>query len=527
MRIGPYETEGTIGEGGDGTVYRSRASSGEPVAVKVLKRTTPEQLARFDRERRLLATLGAEAGFVPLLDAGQDRGTFYVVMPFVPGETLRARIKRGPLRVDQALAIVRAVALAVGRAHALGIVHRDLKPENILFDADGRPLVADLGIAKHYDRSAPGASQSASITHGSWRGTVGYMAPEQFDNRHVGPGTDVFALGAILFECLAGQRAFPGDTPVETLARVASGKVEKLSRFRKDVPPAIDAAITRAVAPDPATRFPDGIELARALAEIAPSRSGRNVIFALVSFAATLAVATPVVVLIVRKKPSAPAVVVAPPTTPRPPSPPPPKPSAPTPPRPSPQREQANALVEEGRTLYFAQKLPEAKEKFDQALEVDSSCARAWAARAVLKISYRDPRGAIVDATRAIELEPTQTDGWNNRAVAKRELGDHAAALLDFEKVLELAPSSATSWSNRAYCRMQLNDLEGAEKDFDRALELEPGDAISHHSRAGLRARRGELAGACEDFERFVELAPEHPAAGEVREWIARNRAGR
>src|SRR5271156_2050882 len=150
-----------------GVVYRARSASGEEVAIKALTRVDSAKLARFERERRLLGTFTARDGFVPLLEAGTTNDGPYLVMALLPGGTLRDRLERGPLSIEE--------TLTLGRAHARGIVHRDVKPENVLFTADGRALLADLGLAKHFDPSARGASQSVSLSaDGVHKGTVGY-----------------------------------------------------------------------------------------------------------------------------------------------------------------------------------------------------------------------------------------------------------------------------------------------------------------------------------------------------------------
>src|SRR5262249_40825111 len=152
----------------------------------------------FERERRLLEKLGEAEGFVPLVDAGSAPEGAWIAMPFVAGGTLRDRIaQRGRIPWEEALEILTSVARAVARAHELGVVHRDLKPENILFMPDGRPLVSDLGLAKHFERGAARDSVSMSRT-GDFRGTVGYVSPEQMlDSKAAAPQGDVFALGAI------------------------------------------------------------------------------------------------------------------------------------------------------------------------------------------------------------------------------------------------------------------------------------------------------------------------------------------
>src|SRR5581483_12298266 len=153
---------------------------------------------------------GAAEGFVPLLDAGDSPHGPWLVMPYVPGGTLRQRLARGPLSVAETVALGVELGRALGRAAAMGVVHRDLKPENVLFDAAGRSLIADLGLAKHFEEGAPGASQSVSLSRdGTILGTAGYMAPEQLvDAKSVGPEADVFSLGAVLYACLAGVPAY-------------------------------------------------------------------------------------------------------------------------------------------------------------------------------------------------------------------------------------------------------------------------------------------------------------------------------
>ncbi|HZV02078.1 MAG TPA: serine/threonine-protein kinase [Planctomycetota bacterium] len=262
MRIGPYEVTARLGEGGAGVVFAARGPAGDEVALKLLRQATPDALARFERESRLQAQLGDVAGFVPILEVGRSPQGPYLVMPLLRGGTLRRRLEGRPLPTDAALDLVIPLAHALGLAHARGIVHRDLKPENVLFDERGRAFLADLGLAKHFTADTPGASRSVSLSQaGALRGTAGYMAPEQAeDARSAGPPADVFALGAILYECLAGHPAFSGESPLEVIARVAEGEVEPL-----EGPPWLAAIVERALDPDPARRFEDAEALARAL----------------------------------------------------------------------------------------------------------------------------------------------------------------------------------------------------------------------------------------------------------------------
>ena len=280
MRIGPYEVTGELGRGGAGAVYRVKTPDGREAALKVLLRVDAQAFAGFERELRLLGSLGEEDGFVGLLDAGMAPEGPWLVMPLVAGGTLRARLAKGPLGVEETVALGVALATALGKAHERGIVHRDVKPENVLFTESpnerspgrpgsepARPLLADLGLAKHFDRSLPGASQSAALTRdGAFKGTAGYMAPEQVANASkVGPPCDVFALGAVLHECLSGEPAFPGETAVEVLAKVQAGTREPLRR--PDVPRWLARTLSEALASAPEARFADGASFARALRE--------------------------------------------------------------------------------------------------------------------------------------------------------------------------------------------------------------------------------------------------------------------
>jgi WD40 repeat protein/tRNA A-37 threonylcarbamoyl transferase component Bud32 len=258
VRVGDYEIVSTVGRGGMGTVLRARAPSGYEVAIKLLNK--PEDTARFEREQRLLESLGEEEGFVPLLGVGRVEQGPFIVMPFLAGGTLRDRLERGPLTVAATIDLARALARALGHAHDKGIVHRDLKPENVIFDAEGRPLVADLGLAKHYDPEVSGASRSISLSNaGEFLGTAGYMPLEQArDARQATPTADVFALGAILYECLAGEPAYAGENVVEVLGKLEVGTLEPLARLRPDAPRWFTNIIETALSRDPKYRFVDG-----------------------------------------------------------------------------------------------------------------------------------------------------------------------------------------------------------------------------------------------------------------------------
>jgi serine/threonine protein kinase/formylglycine-generating enzyme required for sulfatase activity len=301
-----YVVIGEVGRGGAGVVFRARAPDGREVAIKSLLRPDPTALARFERERRLLASFGESEGFVPLIDVGEGPTGPWLVMPFLRGGSLRDRLRRGPLAVADAVAQVRAIAVAVGRAHAQGIVHRDLKPENVLYaEADiATPLVSDLGLAKHFSKDATGASLSVSISRdGGFVGTAGYMAPEQMDSaKDVKAAADVFSLGAILYECLSGRATFAGDSIHSVMAKVALADYEPVRKIRPDAPRWLARVIATALSRDPAKRYADGAALARALDE-EPTRRGPLLYWVAAAVGVTVALAASALAVMHRASP--------------------------------------------------------------------------------------------------------------------------------------------------------------------------------------------------------------------------------
>ena len=262
-----YRVERLLGEGGMATVYLATdVKHDRRVALKVLRRELAAAvgLERFRREIRIAAGL-THPNILPLYDsAATDLGADappYFVMPYVEGDTLRARLARGPLPVADALQIGIEVADALDYAHRRGIVHRDIKPENILL-VEGHAVVTDFGIAQ-----AVGEAGADRLTNtGIVIGTPAYLSPEQLDGAAKVDGrSDVFSLSAVLYEMLTGDSAFGASTTVATMARIAAGSPPRLSERRRDAPPEMVAAIERGLVVDREGRFQTAGELAEAL----------------------------------------------------------------------------------------------------------------------------------------------------------------------------------------------------------------------------------------------------------------------
>jgi serine/threonine protein kinase len=256
-RIGPV-----IGRGGMATIHRATDLRLErDVAVKLLRPEVAQDAdlaGRFRREA-LAATVLRHPNIVACLDTGTDGNQPYLVMDLVDGEDLAARLKRGG-RLDpwQAARIGLDVARALGVAHVRGIVHRDVKPGNILLATDGRAMVTDFGIARL-------AVDAEAARPGTTLGSVHYFSPEQARGATTTPASDVYGLGLVLFEALTGARAFTGDTSdAIALARVGA-PAPSPHALRPEVPADLDAIVRKALAPDPADRYPNGNAMAAAL----------------------------------------------------------------------------------------------------------------------------------------------------------------------------------------------------------------------------------------------------------------------
>src|ERR1041384_4376041 len=262
-----FELEQPIGTGGMGTVFRARdAISGDTVAVKIIADGQGHLAERFAREVTVLAAL-SHPGIVRYIAHGvTSSGKLFLAMEWVDGETLKARLERGPLTLGESVTLATRVAEALGVAHARGVVHRDLKPSNLILPGGRIDLVKllDFGIAQR-----PGKTQLTQT--GVMLGTPGYMAPEQARaSGKIDARADVFALGCVLFQCLTGAPPFDGDTTAAVLARILFGTAPRVSELWPEVPEQLDALVSQILSRDPALRPSDGANLAAALAALGP-----------------------------------------------------------------------------------------------------------------------------------------------------------------------------------------------------------------------------------------------------------------
>ncbi len=252
--FGQYELLNEIGRGGMGVVYKARQTGLErTVAIKMILAShlaSPEHVRRFHAEAKAAARV-EHSNIVHIHDVGQLHGQHYFAMEYIQGESLAERIAQKPIDLETAVRLLAAVARAVDHLHQQGIVHRDLKPSNILLDAEGEPYLTDFGLAKVF---APDSEITAT---GVIAGSPPYMAPEQAAGRtrEVGPATDIYSLGAILYELLTGRPPFRRDNPLDTLMEVLSREPMLPRRLNPRVPRELELICLKCLAKSPGDRY--------------------------------------------------------------------------------------------------------------------------------------------------------------------------------------------------------------------------------------------------------------------------------
>jgi serine/threonine protein kinase len=259
--VADYRLEELLGEGAAGVVYRARAGGGGEVAVKLLR---PERagddvvLARFRREARVAGEIDSRH-VVPILEVGEQDGAVFLVMPFYGGGSLAARLRsEGRIGLDETVRLAAELGRGLDALHGHGILHRDVKPPNVLVAADGTAALADFGVARTAD--------STRLTEeGQVVGTPHYLAPEVIEGREATTASDIYALGCVLHECLAGTPPFAARALAEIAFAHLVDPPPDAHELRPELPPDVGAALRSALAKDPAERPTTGTALARLL----------------------------------------------------------------------------------------------------------------------------------------------------------------------------------------------------------------------------------------------------------------------
>jgi predicted Ser/Thr protein kinase len=487
-KVGSYELVRELGRGTTGVVYLGRKpGSEEHVAIKVLLETDANGIARFNREVELARQV-RHPGIVTIHSTGVAQGRHFLVMEHIAGETLAARLERGPLEVAEAMKLVRALADAVAAAHEKGVIHRDLKPANVLVAASG-PKIVDFGLGRDL-RERARLTQTGSVL-----GTPAYMSPEQLEGRkEVDARADVYALGVILYECLHGKHPYPARTIKELLELIAVAGIS----FDDKLPPGLVALVQRAMARDLAARTASAAalrgELDRALAETAaaPRRP-----VALVAVALLLVLGGGVAAGIhgVRSDPPGPALPVSPP-----------------PPAPPPDREEVRTQLERARSELRTNHLARAAADAAAVLAMnDASPAARSAALLVVGIARtREGPGSAVEATKAFEDLARVDDAGARGELARAYL----ELLADHRESAEARARASLAREPLEETLVLLGELYASAYNplvFPARRALEIRDLVER-ARADACARR-----ALDEAERAVTLCPEDAFALRAR----------
>lgn len=281
-KLGPYEIQSLLGAGGMGEVYRAKDSRlGRDVAIKVLPAefsSDPVRKQRFEREAKTISGLN-HPNICTLYDVGSQDGIEYLVMELVEGETLAQRLEKGPLLLQEVLKYGAQVADGLDKAHRSGVVHRDLKPGNIMLTRTGAKLL-DFGLARPAVTSGSLATMTAAAPQqfpmtqeGTIVGTFQYMSPEQVEGREVDARSDIFSLGAVLYEMVTGKRAFEAKSQLSALSAILEKEPEAISTLKPRTPPILDRTIQKCLAKQPDERWQSASDLATQLNWMSDSSS--------------------------------------------------------------------------------------------------------------------------------------------------------------------------------------------------------------------------------------------------------------
>jgi tetratricopeptide (TPR) repeat protein len=477
-----YRIERELGRGGMATVFLARdLTHDRPVAIKVLH---PEIAAgvsteRFLREIHLLAAL-QHPHILPLHDSGAVNGIPYFVMPFVAGESLRDRLTRDRvLPLPLALRMISEAAAALDYAHRQGIVHRDIKPENILL-SDDHVIVADFGIARAAEQSVDQRITATSVAIG----TPAYMSPEQaMGDVRVDGRSDIYSLACVLFETIAGQGPFGGETPVMMIASRFSHPAPRVSTMAQGVPKSIEAAIASALSISPEDRPRSAAEFSAMLSGEPVSGKGGTRYRGIAIAAGSLALAAVLAAILFFRNDAPPEAR--------------PAPSAIAIGNPAPQRTMIHTVNREARELYrqgrvsiqapSALGIQKAGEFFQAALNRDSLYAEAWAGLADYHASVGI--GNYVPAPPRPAFEQAKF-----------------AAL----RALELDSTLAEAYAALAIVQMMYNyDWAGAARSLDRAESADPGYENTYLYRSFLLSWQGKFDSATVVSREALHMKPE------------------
>jgi serine/threonine protein kinase len=534
-KVGPYEILAQIGTGGMGEVYRARdVRLNRDVALKVL----PDDLARdagrrkrFEQEARSVAAL-THPNIVAVYDVGEN----YFVSELVDGESLRAL---GSMPARRVIDLAVQIADGLAAAHAHGVTHRDLKPENIMVTRDGRAKILDFGLAK-VTQTAIGADAATQTQEGVVMGTVGYMSPEQVRGQVADPRSDIFSFGLVLYEMLAGKRAFTGASSIDVLSAILK---EDPADFPGSIPPGLKLIVEHCIEKLPDRRFQSARDLAFALQSLsgtgpAPAIAVQTAVtrtpggklwaaIAGVALVGALGVAFSLRRLTYDRSfvtsPAASSSVAAP----TPPGSPGSRPSTSTSPSeltstdkpPSPDKSRPASQDQVGTVLSTSPKQTETpvanapKENPPPSPAPSASVPVSADAKAAYDEAMRLLNaGKTTEAVRhfddAIRANPDYLEAYVGRAEVRRNLRQYELSLEDCNRVIQINPIEPRGYQCRGFGYSLLTQYEPAVRDLNEAIRLNPNFALAFEHRASAYSALQQYEKAVEDYTQALRLRP-------------------
>jgi tetratricopeptide (TPR) repeat protein len=520
--VGPFRLEAELGRGGMGVVFRATdLRADRSVALKVvLQADAGVSTQRFVREAQVVAAL-KHPGIVGVHDAALLEGVPCIVYELVEGgRTLETAFRS--LTLAERLELVLEVADALAYVHAAGLVHRDVKPSNVLVDAEGRARLTDFGLVG-------GAGLERLTLTGRILGTPAYMSPEQFaaERDALGPHSDVWSLGVVLYEALTQRLPFVGDTAAEFMIRARQSTPTPPSSISPEpLPPGAEAVCLRAIAKAPLQRYADAGAFRQELASVLDGSYQRPSSWwwaASVVASALVLVAGLGAAWLAEERPEA-------------------QPSASstsaetTPAR---QARSAEEWTRLGRRSAREGRRQEGLRAFDDALRVDPQHVRALLSRGAVHQDLSNLEAAVRDLQAVLRLEPehveayyrlavaewSQEQAWRRqpdlqreasgaielfyRATTRRFAGDLAGAQADYTRTIEANPDFHPAYNNRALARSEQGDFQGGLADLNRAMELHASDTY-RMNRADVLLRLNRFSEALPDLEAVLSAAPDH-----------------
>ena len=493
-QFGHYKLGRVIGSGGMGEVYLARdLALDRDVAIKFVTasvKTDDTLTRRLVHEAKAVALLD-HPGICPVFDAGVDaEGRAFMVMQYAPGETLAARLKRGPLPPEEAVRLCSQIGEALAVAHQNGVIHRDLKPQNVILTPSGQPKIVDFGIAKVLVSSAAAEWETASALTNAYAlvGTPAYMSPEQVHQRPVDGRSDLFALGAIFFECLTARRAFHGDTPLEVAGNITHAPAPVVSRVRPELGTQFDEVCARLLAKKPEDRYQSAEDAVAALQHLPDAaRPIRRV-----SYRAVTGVAT--ALLLVAAALAAPRWL---------------EPRSPRPPETA-QRWFTAGMEAMREGSYYG-----ATTALQEGLNLFPEYPIAYALLAEARRELDDEAGATRELVRLSEQLPDQSrlptvERLRLDAIRAMVLRDVDAGVRAYKQMAERHAGDPGAWIDLGRAQEAAGQLSDARSSYERSIGIDRQYATAHLRLGSVHGTTGDSA---ESLKAFAEAERLYRAA--------------